>query len=200
VRRRTQQETGACIVLTSSCLSTAVQAVEAIAGACSVQVRKFRLNELLVGKVGDTCIDPVTQERIYDPMEFIFRAPAGQKTVTLIVDETSVVGGHNEEPLRKTPGSQQLLRRLGRFDQVCFPVCREFKARPVPTEVDLVVHLGFPPEEAQISRWESALRELPFEYFPISHAGGANWHDPTADWLSELEPILQQIRKAHENR
>jgi len=157
VRGRTRQETGACIVLTSPCLATAVKAVEAVAGACSVQVRKFCLEDVLAGKVEDTCIDPVTQERIYDPLELVFRAASGQRSLTLIVDETGMAFETREPAQGKTPSSSRLLKRLGSCNQVCFLVCREFKAAAMPREVDLVVHLAYPPEEAQITRWESVL-------------------------------------------
>jgi len=50
VRWRARQETGTCIVLTSPCLTTAVKAVEAVAGACSMRVRKFLLEQVLGAK------------------------------------------------------------------------------------------------------------------------------------------------------
>lgn len=154
-RRLRLEGLGLNILMCCSDVSTGIQAVEALAAACDLRVREFDYVRVMSTAEEDKMIHPLAHKRV-KPLVYAFSAGTGIPHLTLFVDHEGIAlkiltqDKESENSLFLTDLHRHLREHTGFF---CL-VTKSVEQGYLPSAFHLRFDLEYPPEEAQMQRWE----------------------------------------------
>lgn len=147
------------VLISASDVATGVQAAEALARECGLEMRQFDYAAVQSTLESNGIVDPVTQRKV-SPLDYAFSETLGAAAMTLFVDHAREL----ERILAREPGKEKssylndLEAKLRANAGLCCMVTSRLKPQPLPVEFHLHFALEHPPEHVQIRRWEECLK------------------------------------------
>jgi len=155
-RELEDQGLGLNVLVGSTDIQTAIDAVDGVARASELKIRKFLLQDLLDDKM-TKIKDPVTQKEVHH-LDFAFSSLCYYRSATMLVDHDALFERYLERAEKED--SMFLfgfLEKLRAFRGMFFLVTRPMKRRRVPIEFNHYIEIKHPPEDLQIREWERHL-------------------------------------------
>ncbi|MFC1580076.1 ATP-binding protein [Thermodesulfobacteriota bacterium] len=155
-----EKDVGMKIVIGCSDINTGVDCVNAVANECGLEVSSYYLADLFSAKnTSDDLFDPFTQQKM-TPLDWAFRQSPGRRSLKLLIDNMSIFKLHLKAMREGRPFQEYFVSFLDKikfFNEMLYIV-----TPPVREIIQMGVfhhymEIGFPPEEAQIQRWEKYL-------------------------------------------
>lgn len=187
---------GLNILISASDVATGVQAAEALARECGLEVRQFDYGRVKSSSETTLLLDPLTQRKV-NPLAYAFSDSLGAQALTLFVDHANdlewMLAGKSggETNFYLTELTSRLRTHAGLF---CM-VTHSPKTSVLPVEFHLHFGLEHPPEEAQIRCWEGALGDAGVQEGDLMDLV-ERWpmHAGEIDFVARQAAILAAIR------
>ena len=153
---------GLNILVTSTDMQTAINAVEALAHECKLKIKKFDYMDLYQKNSSESkVLDPISQKKI-PPMDFAFAESTGDATLLMFVDYAGTVNWSSDvkkddDEVKRILGHHDMLRHLRTYRGIFCMVTVHPLQGILPAEFNLHFNMEYPPEETQMQQWEKYL-------------------------------------------
>lgn len=155
---------GLNVMVSASDFSTAIEAVEAVACACELKVKKYSLSEILSLDCTRKLLDPLDQKEI-SALDYAFAEGAGFRSLSLFVDYDGQFVHLRSDSDKKEEGEspsfllRAFLEKLRDYEGFVFVVTGPLRRAALLPEFHQLIEIHLPPEELQIRRWEKHLKD-----------------------------------------
>jgi SpoVK/Ycf46/Vps4 family AAA+-type ATPase len=154
---------GLNVMVSASDFSTAIEAVEAVACACELKVKKYSLSEVLSLDCTRKFMDPLDQKEI-SALDYAFAEGAGFRSLSLFVDYDGQFVNLRSDSDKKEEGEspsfllRAFLDNLRDYEGFVFVVTGPLRRAALLPEFHQLIEIHLPPEELQIRQWEKHLK------------------------------------------